>query len=74
MTGPDDGPLFTVARGVPTVQELAALVALLRPPSHDPPAPAEPVVAVGFWAARSAGLRRPLPAGPGAWRGSALPR
>ena len=75
MTRADEGPLFTVTGGVPTVEQLAALVALLGP-SHvaSAPTPAEPAMAVARWAERSAGLRRPLPSEPNAWLASSLPR
>ena len=64
--------LFRVVRGTPTDAELAALTVVLlaaaTPP--DPPPPPEP----SAWNDRAARMRRPLPAGPGAWRASAWPR
>lgn len=63
--------LFRVVRGTPTDAELAALTVVLastsapaapRPPSHS------------AWNDPAARLRRPLTAGPGAWRASAWPR
>ncbi|WKU04159.1 acyl-CoA carboxylase epsilon subunit [Micromonospora sp. HUAS LYJ1] len=65
-------PLFRVVRGVPTAEELAALVGAiaLRSRPADPPPP----VAASAWA-RSA---RPVGATPApgrdAWRASGLPR
>ncbi|GAA1839605.1 acyl-CoA carboxylase subunit epsilon [Asanoa iriomotensis] len=61
-------PLFRVTRGMPTAEELAALVGALslRP---GPPA-AAPVSSLWARSARPG----PLPVGPGAWRASALPR
>ena len=65
-------PLFTVTRGTPTPEELAALTAVVLAAaaggdaSGQPPAPSP-------WAARSAQIRRPLDHGPGAWRASGLP-
>ncbi|MFU8852119.1 acyl-CoA carboxylase subunit epsilon [Micromonospora sp. SL1-18] len=69
---PAEEPLFRIVRGVPTAEELAALVgaivARVRPAAA--PAPA----AASQWArsARPAGAA--LVAGPGAWRASGLPR
>ncbi|MEV0154779.1 acyl-CoA carboxylase subunit epsilon [Micromonospora sp. NPDC050686] len=62
-----DEPLFRVVRGVPTAEELAALVGVIAARSR-PLAPAAPAPA-SLWA-RSA---RPT-AGRGAWRASGLPR
>jgi hypothetical protein len=63
--------LFRVVRGTPTDAELAALtvVLLAAAPPADAPAP-EP----SAWNDRAAGMRRPLPVGPGAWRTSTWPR
>jgi hypothetical protein len=64
-------PILRITRGVPTAEELAALVGVLavrlRPPAAPPSAPVS-----SHWA-RSA-RPGPLPAGPGAWRASGLPR
>lgn len=65
-------PLFRIVRGVPTAEELAALVGAIvvrtRPATTPAPAP------VSHWArsARPAG-KAPV-AGRGAWRTSGLPR
>ncbi|MFE9688856.1 acyl-CoA carboxylase subunit epsilon [Micromonospora sp. NPDC005806] len=65
-------PLFRIVRGVPTAEELAALVGAIavRTRSTAAPAPAP----VSHWA-RSArpAIAAPI-AGPGAWRASGLPR
>ncbi|GAA3738865.1 hypothetical protein GCM10022379_05460 [Micromonospora maritima] len=64
--------MFRIVRGVPTAEELAALVGAIvvrtRPVAVAAPAP------VSHWA-RSArpAVAGPL-AGPGAWRASGLPR
>lgn len=65
-------PLFRVVRGVPTAEELAALVGAIVVRTRPTAAPAP--VAVSQWAhsARAAGAA--LAAGPGAWRASGLPR
>ena len=63
-----DTPLLRVVRGVPTDEELAALVAVLT--SRGAPAQAPPP-ARSPWGRPV--LRGPLPTGPGAWRSSAQP-
>ena len=64
-------PLLTVVRGVPTPEQLAALIAVVtaradaggdEPPSDEP----------SLWAAPV--LRTAVIPGPGAWRASGLPR
>ena len=73
----EEQPLFSVLRGTPTAEELAALVGAVltrsRPGSGGPPQPesawvstARPGVVTG------AGL--PMRIGPDGWRTSALPR
>lgn len=64
-------PLLRVVRGNPSPEELAALVAVVA--ARGSAAPAEPTPTPSAWASRAAGLRRPLPHGPGAWRASGLP-
>ncbi|MEV1332770.1 acyl-CoA carboxylase epsilon subunit [Micromonospora costi] len=63
-------PLLRVVRGIPTAEELAALVGAIVVRSRPTAAPAP--------AARSAWARSGRPAGvaagPGAWRASGLPR
>ncbi|MEU5786517.1 acyl-CoA carboxylase subunit epsilon [Micromonospora purpureochromogenes] len=67
-----DEPLFRVVRGVPTADELAALVGAIVVRSRATAAPAP--VATSAWA-RSARPTVAAPsAGPGAWRASGLPR
>ncbi len=67
-------PLLRVVRGDPTSEELAALVAVLttgsRPAARAKPQPRTP----GGWVDRSAGLRRRLAPGPGAWRAAVRDR
>jgi len=72
---PDDrssrGSVLRVIRGDASPEEIAALVAvLLSRPAYAEPAPRR---APSAWADRSRLLRRPVHAGPGAWRSSALP-
>jgi hypothetical protein len=68
---PPAPPLLRVVRGDPTEEELAALVALLAARSASAPARGGAAERrIGGWADRSAGVRRPLRAGPGAWRAS----
>ena len=60
--------VLRVVRGTATPEELAAVVVLLARAggtAADAAAPEEP----SRWADRSAGHRRPLRPGPGAWRG-----
>ncbi|SCG65984.1 Acyl-CoA carboxylase epsilon subunit [Micromonospora coxensis] len=65
-------PLFRVVRGVPTAEELAALVGAIVARSRPVAAPAP--AAVSTWA-RSARPAAATPGvGPGAWRSSGLPR
>ncbi|MEV0943716.1 acyl-CoA carboxylase subunit epsilon [Micromonospora wenchangensis] len=65
-------PLFRVVRGIPTAEELAALVGAIALRSR--PAGPPPPVARSAWA-RSARPTGAAPApGHGAWRASGLPR
>lgn len=70
-SGPSDNrPVLRIVRGEPTDEEIAALVVALnalRQPSSGP----QPRRST--WSDRSALLRRPLHAGPIAWRTSCLP-
>ncbi|MFG1926597.1 acyl-CoA carboxylase subunit epsilon [Cryptosporangium sp. NPDC048952] len=72
MTTKDDEPVIRVLRGVPTAEELAALVGVLAARSaavsSAPPRPRE------LWRRQEARIGAPLAAGPGAWRASGLPR
>lgn len=67
-----DEPLFRVTRGVPTAEELAALVGVIvaRTRLTAAPAPAAP----SAWARSGRPRGTALAAGPGAWRASGLPR
>jgi hypothetical protein len=70
--GREAGEVRIVAGGTPTDAELAALVVVVAA-SARAPGPATTTSADrirGGWADRSAGLRRPLRAGAGAWRHS----
>ncbi|MEU6073078.1 acyl-CoA carboxylase subunit epsilon [Micromonospora sp. NPDC047074] len=64
-------PLFRVVRGVPTAEELAALVGAIVTRSR--PIAGPPPVATSAWA-RSGRPASTAVAGPGAWRASTLPR
>ena len=64
-------PVLAVTRGVPTPDELAALVVVL---ASRPAGPASRGCAVqSSWSAKGRMLRAPVRPGPGAWRASALP-
>ena len=71
VSAPDQRPVLRLVRGSATLEELAAVVALVAARRGGPPAPAAPVVPSAW--RRSAGLRRPVVPGPGAWRRSGLP-
>ncbi|WP_433389945.1 acyl-CoA carboxylase subunit epsilon [Micromonospora sp. KLBMP9576] len=64
-------PLFRVVRGVPTAEELAALVGAIVVRSR--PVATTPAASVSAWA-RSGRPTAAAPTGPGAWRTSGLPR
>ncbi|MEV2237043.1 acyl-CoA carboxylase subunit epsilon [Micromonospora sp. NPDC049891] len=65
-------PLFRIVRGVPTVEELAALVGAIavrsRPAVRPTPAPAS------VWARSGRPVGAALTPGVAAWRSSGLPR
>ena len=66
-------PLLQVVRGMPTAEELAALVAVLAARgSGEAPAPSPRTG--GRWGDHARGMRTALPHGPGRWRSAALPR
>ena len=65
--------LFRVVRGKPTDAELAALTVVLAAVATTPRGEARPVVR-SAWNDPAARVRRPLAAGPGAWRTSFWPR
>jgi len=87
VTAPGEGgpaarparPLLRVVRGEPTAEELAALVSVVAAlasraaAARDAGGPASRS-APPLWRDRSALVRAPLRAGPGAWRASGLPR
>ncbi|WP_089247211.1 acyl-CoA carboxylase subunit epsilon [Asanoa hainanensis] len=63
-------PLFKVTRGVPTAEQLAALVGALSVRLRPAPGGASPVSSLWTRSARPGAV----PPGPGAWRASGLPR
>lgn len=65
-------PLFRVVRGVPTAEELAALVGAIVVRTRPAAAPAP--VAGSTWARSARPAAAAFAAGPGAWRASGLPR
>ncbi|GAA4567197.1 hypothetical protein GCM10023176_18830 [Micromonospora coerulea] len=65
-------PLFRIVRGVPTAEELAALVGAIVVRTRPTAAPA-PVAASGWARSGRPTGARPV-AGSGAWRASGLPR
>lgn len=65
-------PMFRVVRGVPTAEELAALVGAIVVRTRPVAAAAPPAVSRWARSARPAGATPA--AGPGAWRASGLPR
>ncbi|MFI2665078.1 acyl-CoA carboxylase subunit epsilon [Micromonospora carbonacea] len=67
-----DEPLFRVTRGVPTAEELAALVGVIV--ARTRPAAAPEPAAPSAWARSGRPRGAALAAGPGAWRASGLPR
>jgi len=69
----EPGPVLRVIRGDATPEEIAAVLAVLlsRAAASDASPPARP--APSAWSDRSRLVRRPLFAGPDAWRRSALP-
>ncbi|SDG57209.1 acyl-CoA carboxylase subunit epsilon [Pseudonocardia oroxyli] len=64
--------LFRVVSGDPTPEELAALTVVLAAAASGGGEPAPKPRSL--WGHPSAGVRRPLEVGPGAWRASVLPR
>ncbi len=74
MTGTetDDQPLFTVVKGRPTDEELAALVVVFSA-ARTTSGPADGTRTSG-WSAYWRSVRRPFQPGPDAWRLSARQR
>jgi Acyl-CoA carboxylase epsilon subunit len=74
-TAPDPaagpGLVLSIARGRPSAEQIAALMAVLAARAEQ----ARPRAHVrSEWSARSRLLRAPISHGPGGWRASALPR
>jgi hypothetical protein len=74
----DDRPPLFVIRGDASAEEVAALTAVLQAMAAAGAAARDADRDTGRkprpeWSAPRRGLRRSLPHGPGAWRGSALP-
>jgi hypothetical protein len=67
-------PFLQVVRGDATPEEVAAVVAVLAARAVAATAPSGPARRPSVWAQRSRLVRRPITAGPGAWRASGLPR
>jgi hypothetical protein len=68
-------PVLSVVRGTATDEEVAALVTVIGVLAGAGNASESRADAsTSAWSDRSAGLRRPLQPGPGAWRGSAWQR
>ena len=67
--GGEGTPLLRVVRGNPSLEELAALIAVVATRGGKDP---EPTPAPSLWARPA--LRTPHSPGPGAWRASTLPR
>jgi hypothetical protein len=65
--------LFRVVRGEPTDEELAALTVVLAAAASVPGEAGKPRPR-SLWSDPAAALRRPLAAGPGAWRTTYWPR
>ena len=63
-------PVIQITSGHPTPDELAAVTVLLLSITRSQGSGAQPAQPVGGWADPALRLRRPLPAGPGAWRAS----
>ena len=70
--GPED-PRFTVTRGNPTDEELAALVTVLSTLADRSAEPTLPTATGSGWARYWRRARSPLHPGPGAWQESARP-
>jgi hypothetical protein len=70
---PNGESVLRVVRGRPSVEELAALTALVAgTETADAPTPARAPLR-GRWNDPARALRRPLHPGPGAWRAAAWP-
>lgn len=69
MTEPEV-PVLRIVSGNPDAEELAAVTALLTALAASSGTDREPASQPGGWSDLSLRLRRPIPAGPGAWRNS----
>ena len=67
-------PRFTIARGNPSAEEIAAVVTVLTAVLERTGGPGSVETKRNEWSSRSRLLREPLRRGPGGWRSSALPR
>lgn len=67
-------PQVRVAKGHPTDDELAAVVAVISAKATQAAAAGQKPRQPSTWAAYWRTVRTPLVPGPGAWRASALPR
>jgi acyl-CoA carboxylase epsilon subunit len=71
MTAEDGQPVFSVVKGSPTDEEVAALVAVLTLGSRS--SEPEPDIRPSGWSAYWRTVRAPIIPGPDAWRMSARP-
>ena len=62
----DDQPLFTVVKGQPTDEEVAALVVVFS--SFSPSGSSESRSRTSGWSSYWRSVRQPFPPGPDAWR------
>jgi hypothetical protein len=67
-------PRFTIVRGNPSAEEIAATVTVLTARLERVDTPGSEKTERHEWSSRSRLLRDPLWRGPGGWRASALPR
>lgn len=69
----ESGPRFTVTRGNPTDEELAALVMVLSAAANRAAETTAPSTSTSGWASYWRRARTPLHPGPDAWQASARP-
>jgi hypothetical protein len=72
MTSPNDEPVFSVVKGSPTDEEVAALVAVLTLVHRR--SEQEPTTRRSGWSAYWRSVRAPITPGPNAWRMSGRPQ
>jgi hypothetical protein len=70
----EERPFLQLVRGDATPEEIAAVVTVLTARAAAATAPSGPARRPSAWAQRARLVRRPIAAGPGAWRASGLPR